>query len=72
MSEHCAHCDFRFDHDPETEAPRGARCARPASLIIVWKDGRFSYGCSRHGAESIDSDRRELIKEVIVMGKEQS
>jgi len=58
-------CDFHFDHDPKTEAPLGPKCQSEATLIVVWKDGRFSYGCADHGGSAIDPDRRALIAEVL-------
>lgn len=41
-------CDFRFEHNPVTDMPAGARCEGDATHRIEWEDGRFSFGCGDH------------------------
>lgn len=41
-------CDFRYDHDPVTDRPRGVCCGKTATHVILWEDGRYSRACADH------------------------
>lgn len=42
-------CDYRFEHDPATDRPKGSRCTNPATHRIEWDDDRrYSLACDDH------------------------
>jgi hypothetical protein len=66
MAEHEHTCAFRESHDPETLAPVGPACGKPAMQELYWRDGRVSPSCSEHGMGALDDDARALLHRVHV------